>query len=343
MQNDIKNNKQDEVKALLRDLTSAASVSGAEENIVKVLTSRLDKYGDVTVDCLNNVYCTFGEGRHILLDAHIDEIGFVVTDITADGFLKIAPCGGVDPKMALGYEVSVWGKKELRGVISTLPPHLQSDSDGKTVPEIKDLSVDLAMSREEISKYVSLGDRVTFRRNFTPLLGDRISASCLDDRAGVAAILLCLDRLKKLPIKVTALFSSQEEVGKRGASVGAYMKNVDEAISVDVSFAFAPGCDVYACGAMVGFSPVLNREMSLALCKTAFDNNIKCQREVMNSTTGTNADVISLNESGVKTALISIPEKYMHQPVEVVDVNDIISVSDLICAYCEGLAGECNA
>lgn len=333
---------------LLKKLTSTVGVSGEEENIVKLLTKMLSKYGKISVDSMNNVFCTFGEGYHFLLDAHLDEIGMIVTDITDDGFIKVNRCGGIDRRMLLGYEVSVWGKEEVKGIISTLPPHLQTADDEKKVPEFKDISIDVGMCKSEIEKLVSLGDKVTFKRNFTPLLNNQLSASCLDDRAGVASIVLCLDRLKKLPCKVTVMFSTQEELGTRGAKIGAYSKGVDEFISVDVSFAYTPNCDKADCGeigkgAMIGFSPILDKNLSKELVNIAEKNNIPFQCEIMSGSTGTNADVLTLCESGIKGALISIPEKYMHQPCEVVDINDIESVSNLICAYISEKAGEPNA
>ena len=212
----------DNTVELLKKLTSTVGVSGEEENIVTLLKDILKKYGNVSVDSMNNVYCTFGQGYHFLLDAHLDEIGMIVTDITDDGFIKVNRCGGIDRRMLLGYEVSVWGKEEVKGIISTLPPHLQNADDEKKVPEFKDISIDVGMSKEKIKKIVSLGDKVTFKRNFTPLLNRQLSASCLDDRAGIASILLCLDRLKNLPGKVTVMFSSQEELGTRGAKIGAF-------------------------------------------------------------------------------------------------------------------------
>ena len=187
----------DNTVELLKKLTSTVGVSGEEENIVTLLKDILKKYGNVSVDSMNNVYCTFEQAKyHFLLDAHLDEIGMIVTDITDDGFIKVNRCGGIDRRMLLGYEVSVWGKEELKGIISTLPPHLQSADDEKKVPEFKDISIDVEKSKEKIKKIVSLGDKVTFKRNFTPLLNSQLSASCLDDRAGIASILLCLDRLK---------------------------------------------------------------------------------------------------------------------------------------------------
>ncbi len=333
---------------LLKELTSAQGVSGSEENIVKILCELLKPYGEVSVDCMNNVYCTFGNGYHFLLDAHIDEIGFVVTDITDDGFIKFDKCGGIDTRSLPAAQVSIWGREEIKGIISTLPPHLQSADDENNAPKLKDLAIDTGYSKEQLSKIVSLGDKITFKKNFTPLLNGLLSASCLDDRSGVCAILNCLNKLKELPCKITVLFSSQEEVGTRGAKIGPYSKKVDEAICVDVSFAYTPGCDKDECGviskgAMIGFSPVLDKSISNKLVQIAEKNEIPYQCEIMSGRTGTNADVISISECGIKSALISIPEKYMHQCVEVVDINDVNAVTDLICAYITERVGEINA
>lgn len=334
---------------LLKKLTVPVAVSGDEENISDVLKEILEPYGEVTSDSLGNVYCTFGEGYHFLLDAHHDEIGFIVREITKDGFLKISNVGGLDRRMLLASEVSVWGDREYRGVISTLPPHLQNADDEKNAPEINSVSVDIGMTAEQAKEHISLGDRVTFKRNFTKLAGNQISASALDDRAGIASIILALDKLKNVNAKITAVFSSQEEVGTRGAKVVPYGKNVDEAIAVDVSFGYTPMCDKSECGEigkgpMIGISPVLDKEISKKLKNTAEMNNIPYQLEVMGGGhTGTDADVITVSSGGVRTGLISIPEKYMHSPIEVVDTADIENTAELIAAYIKEKAGDINA
>lgn len=334
---------------LVEKLTSAVGVSGAEDNIVKLLCDILKDYGDVSVDSLNNVYCTFGGGYHFLLDAHLDEIGFIVKAITDDGFIKVDKCGGIDNRMLPASEVSVWGDKEYRGVISALPPHLQKSGDEKKSPDLNDISIDIGMTEEQAQKHISLGDKVTFKRNFTPLIGSQVSSSALDDRAGVAAIILALDKLKNIDTKITVMFSSQEEVGTRGAKVGPYDKQIDEAVAVDVSFGYTPLCKKSDCGeigkgGMIGISPVLDRRMSKALIETAEEYNIPYQNEVMGgSHTGTNADVISICEYGIRTALISVPLKYMHSPIEIADINDIEAVADLIAAYIRKRVGEIYA
>ena len=337
-------------KDLLYKLTSAIGVSGAEENVTVLLADMLKEYGEVSVDGKNNVFCTFGEGYHFLLDAHLDEIGMIVTSITDDGFIKVAPCGGIDKRMLPSSEVSIWTENgEIKGVFTNIPPHLQKADDEKKVPSFDDVSIDIGMKKEDAEKTVALGDSVTFKRNFTELLGTQISASVLDDRSGVAAIILALDELRDINAKITVMFSSQEETGMTGSKVGPYKKNVDEAIAVDVSFGYSPLCKKTDCGemgkgAMIGISPILDNNMSQALIAVAKEKNIPYQLEVMGGNrTGTNADAISISESGIKTALISIPEKYMHSPVEIVDTKDVESVAKLIAEYVKKRAGEVNA
>ena len=125
---------------LLKSLTSAVGVSGKENNVCSLLCNILKEYGEVNVDAMNNVTCTFGEGKHFLLDAHIDEIGMIVKAVTDDGFIKVDKCGGIDERMLLASEVSVWGKREVKGVISNLPPHLQK-SDDKKPPKIDEIFI----------------------------------------------------------------------------------------------------------------------------------------------------------------------------------------------------------
>lgn len=333
---------------ILKKLTSLYAVSGCENSITDYLSELLKDYGEVTVDSMQNVKCTFGRGRHFLLDAHCDEIGFIVKEITDDGFLKLDKCGGIDNRMLLGAEIIVLGKDNIMGVISTLPPHLQKKDD-KKAPELEDIAVDLGMSYEQASKVVSLGDRAVFKRDFVGLLGSQVSSGCLDNRAGVCAIMNTLDRLKEINAKITVLFSSQEEVGTRGAGCASFGVDCDEAIVVDVSFGYSPLCKKSECGemgkgVMIGVSPILDKCAFDKMKSVAKSNDISYQLEVMgNGHTGTNADVITISQTGIKTSLLSIPLKYMHSPVEVVDVSDVDAVSDLIVAYIKESVGDCNA
>lgn len=322
---------------LLKTLTEGAALSGSEDAIHSTLSGILEQYGDVRTDSMKNLFCTFGSGKHFLLDAHMDEIGLIVTSVTDEGFLKFASSGGVDRRFLPASEVTVLGKENLRGVICAVPPHLRSDKD-KKVNDISELAVDIGHSREDALKLVSPGDRIVFTHRFDTLCGSMITSNCLDDRCGVAALILTLARLKKMPVKITVMISSQEEVGTRGAKAGAFSVDAEEAICVDVSFGYSPQCSKEECGVlskgpMIGFSPVLDKGISDSLAKCAQSNHIAYQKEIMNGRTGTNADVITVSKSGIPCGLISIPLRYMHTPSEVIDIQDVEATADLITAY----------
>ncbi len=333
---------------LLKRLTAVPCVGGEEIIMMETLSEILAPYGNVSGDAVNNISCTFGDGFHILLDAHIDEVGLIVTSITDDGFLKVGACGGIDCRMLPGAEVTVLGKRKTDGIICTLPPHLIKSENENKAPRVSEISVDIGMDRKEAEKIITPGNKITFKRHFTELLGGRISANCLDNRAGVAAVILALEKLKKLPVKVTALFSTQEELGIRGAKSGPFGLNVDEAVAVDVSFGYTPDCRREECGElskgpMIGISPILSRQISDTLISSAKNNNIPYQLEIMSGRTGTDADVISVSEKGIKCGLVSIPLKYMHSPVEVIDMKDVENTAMLIAAYVEERSGACFA
>lgn len=330
-----------ELSALLEKLCSAKGVSGAENEAAAVAARLLEKYMPVTVDALGSVTGTRGEGGvHILLDAHLDQIGLVVTAIDDGGFLKVAKCGGADIRVLAASEVTVHGKEKIFGVITSTPPHLSTPDDSGKAKGFDDIAVDIGMDKETAEKYVSLGDRITFNGEFMHLAGNRVSSPSIDDRAGVAAILRCLEILEErdLDCRLSVCFSVQEETGGSGAQTAAFSADADEAIAVDVSFASAPGvsAEKYAAlggGAMIGYAPSLDYEMSKKLRNIAERENIPNQCEVMGGKTGTNCDEIQVAGKGVKTALISVPLRNMHTAVEVCDLEDIESTARLMAEY----------
>ena len=331
------------IQETLFSLTQAVGVSGDEFGASETACNILKKYApDAYVDDFGNVIGNIGkrcEGKpHVLIDAHIDEIGFIVTYITETGFLKVSGCGGLDRRLFLAQEVTVFGTKAIKGVITSTPPHLEKDN--KSAPEIDDIFIDIGMNKEEAEKIVSPGDRVIINSDCVRLLGDRITSKSIDDRSGVASILYALDKIKgkDLNASVSVLFSSQEETGERGAKTAVYDINPDIAIAVDVSFGMTIEDDEYKCGkmgkgVMIGVAPSLSRKLSLEMIDIAKHADIPYQLEVMNGETGTNADAFSVSRSGVKAVTLSIPLKYMHTPVEVVSLKDIEITGDLIAEY----------
>lgn len=333
-----------DIKSVLKELTALAAVSGRENEAFEASKKYLSGCGRVYTDKLNSVICEIDgtTDGHILLDAHLDRIGLIVTSITEDGFIRVAACGGVDRRTLNGQEVTVHGKSALFGVIASVPPHLQSGENDRKAIEIDNVLIDIGMSKSEAEKYVSLGDRITINSEFSELLGDFVSCGALDDRAGVCVLLRVLELIKDKPHKrVTAVFSAQEETGESGAKAAAFNCDADEFIAVDVSFAKTPDSEEQKCGKiengpMIGVAPSLSYEMSEELKKTAEKNAIPYQLEVMSGQTGTNADSITVARGGIKAGLISIPQKYMHTGVEVVSIKDIENCARLIAAYILG-------
>lgn len=308
--------------------------------------AKADRFGNVT----GRISCGIPGAPTCLLDAHIDEIGLIVTGIDERGFLKIARCGGMDRRLLAAQVVCVHtAKGDLPGVIGAKPPHLESPEDAKKVPEITEMFVDIGMTKEEAEAAVALGDRITIESGLVELLGGRVSGKALDDRAGVAAILEALRLLqgKPLPVDLAIQFSGREETGGQGAKIASFTLEPDWAVAVDVSFASQPGVPAEKCGKlgkgpMIGISPVLDREFSNTLKQLAKREGIPFQIEVMGGETGTNADDIGVSRAGVRSALLSIPQRNMHTPVEVVQLSDVEDTARLLAQFIlEG--GSCDA
>lgn len=329
------------LKKIIITLAENPGPSGSEEKASDYALKLLKEYCPDAEIKNGNVVGNFGkteEGKpKLLLDAHIDQIGMIVSYITDDGFIKVSNLGGIDRRLLPAQQVVIHGKKDIKGVISSVPPHL---SERSSVLKMDDVIIDAGMSREEIEKYVSLGDSITFDVKCRELLGNRISCGALDDRCGVASIICALEMLKneKLAYNVTVMFSAQEELGERGAKIGAYEINPDIAIAVDVSFAYSIGETEHKCGylgkgPMIGIAPSLSREISDELIAVADKNKIPYQLEIMNGMTGTNADRFSVNRCGAKACTVSIPLRYMHTPVEVIDVDDVKLTAELLAEF----------
>ena len=334
-----------QIKEILAQLINKNGVSGEEFKASEYAMNILSEYLECHIDSFGNVYGldrNYDEKKKtILLEAHIDEIGMIVTYITDSGFLKVSNCGGLDQRLLLAQQVDViCSDKVIKGVITSTPPHLEKDN--SKAANTEDIFIDIGMSREQAEKTVSLGDRVLISNQLCNLQGDVVTAHAIDDRSGVAAILYALDILKKQSQKynINVLFAVQEEIGERGAEIGIQNLNPDIALVVDVSFARVAGdnpedCGKMSCGPMIGVAPSLSRQISEELKSTAIKMNIPYQIEVMNGKTGTDADVIGISNGGIKVCTVSIPLKYMHTPVETINIKDIENTAKLIAQFCE--------
>ena len=272
-----------------------------------------------------------------MLDAHIDQIAMIVTDIDDNGFLTVAKSGGIDIRALPSRRVTVHGKEKVAAVFCATPPHLSSGE--KEYTDIADIKLDTALGAKA-KEIISIGDYVTFSADPCELLGTRVSGRSFDDRAAVACLIEVAKRLKdkKLPLNVAFVLSDGEELGMRGIRPAAFKVDPNEAIAIDVSFGDGIGISEDECGklgegGMIGISPALDRKISQKLIKTAKDNNIPYQTEVMGERTGTNADMIAVSRQGVRTCTLSIPLRNMHTEVETLDIKDLDSVCELLCAY----------
>ena len=279
----------------------------------------------------------------LMLDAHIDQIATVVTEIDNNGFLTVANAGGIDLRSLPTREVIVHGKSNIPAVFCSTPPHLaKGEAEYDDIGKIK---LDTALG-ERAKEIVSIGDIVTFAGKPIDMQNDLVCGKSFDDRAGVACLLMLAERLhgKKLPINVAFVLSDGEELGMRGIRPAAFKVNPDEAIALDVSFGDGIGISADECGklkkgGMIGISPSLSREVSSKLLKIAKENDIPYQTEVMGERTGTNADMIGINREGVKVSTLSIPLRNMHTNCEILSLDDLEAVCDLLYEYI--MAGGC--
>lgn len=331
-------------------LCGETGIAGAEHAAAQLASKLLEPMAEaVSVDAFHNVIGVVrtpkaGEPT-VLLEAHLDEIGMIVTHIDDSGFLKVAPCGGMDRRLLLGQEVLVQTDPVLSGVVATIPPHL-NDGDEENIPQVEEIAIDIGYSKEEAEKRVHPGDLVLLRASFRKLLGTRVSSKALDDRIGVVALLQVVERLcnAQLHCGLSVLFSAQEEVGLRGAKIAGHRLTPDLIVALDVSFAQTPDSDPVSSfplggGVLIGKSPVLSRPVFDRLEEIAKRENIPYHTEVMGGSTGTNADVLGIERGGTPVGLLSIPQRYMHSPVEIVDLKDVQATVDLLCAYLQAEFG----
>ena len=331
-----------DLKQLIFDLCAQGGVSGSEEPALEAAAKALSGSARTQTDRNNNLYAFCGNEngkKTILLDAHIDRIGLIVTDIDERGFVKVDKCGGTDVRILQNTRLTAQNSG-ITGVVCCLPPHLSDGSEGKATP-INKVWVDFGMSRAEVSKHIGIGDVLTFAAKPASLLNGKITAPALDNRCSVAALIRTAEliRGKQTDYKVVMLFSSQEETYGTGAATGAFSIQPDEAVAVDVSFASQPdvsgqyGKIELGKGPMIGISPILNKKMTEKLLDICTKEQIPYQVEPIGGRTGTNADKIAVTACGVKTAMVSIPQRYMHTPVEVISVSDVENTARLLAEY----------
>ncbi|HAX84648.1 MAG TPA: peptidase M42 [Ruminococcaceae bacterium] len=332
------------LKDMIFELSEANGTPGAESDISYIIEKYVFAFAEVKKDKFGNITADMPAGnKTILLDAHMDRIGMIVTGIEEGGFLRVAKCGGMDARVLAAQDVTVWGKEPIYGVVTSTPPHLSTPEDAKKAKDFDSILIDTGVTKEEAEKLISKGDRITVRCPHGELRNGRIFGAALDDRAGCAVIIRAAELIANAADRpsVKLLFSCQEETGGDGAITGSYNIDADECIAVDVSFADAPDMPSEKCGKlgkgpMIGIAPVLDYKISLKLKAIAANKEIPFQLELMGDSTGTNADHIAISKGGIRTGLVSIPQRNMHTGVEVISLDDIENSAKLIAEYILG-------
>ncbi len=279
--------------------------------------------------------------RKIMLAAHLDELGAVVTKID-HSFMRFSRIGGLDNRVLMGQEVMVHGRRDLPGVIGSIPPHfLPAGHDNSTINP-QELLVDVGLPPAEVAKQVQVGDLISFCRQPAELQNGLITGKAMDNRSSIAALLVCLQMLQSLQHQwdVYAVATATEEWGAKfvGATTQAYAIRPDVAIVVDVTFADVDEIDVSLNkGPVLALGPGNHPVMRQKLVKTCQTLELAYQSEIMPSGAGTDAHAIEVSREGVPTVLVSVPSRYMHSPVEVVCVKDVERTGRLLAHFISSL------
>ncbi|MCY6485912.1 M42 family metallopeptidase [Clostridium aestuarii] len=337
-----------EYKQLLKQLCLSHAPSGREHLIYQQIEAVFSSFGDVSIDNMNNIIVhKKGRGKgSIMLMAHADEVFLIVTDICDGGFLKFKPVG-IDPKTLVSQEVIVHGKEGILGIIGIKPPHLMNDDEKNKAVTPDALLIDTGYSKEKLKKLVKVGDFVTLKGSFVELLNNNISCKAVDDRAGIVAMYTCAKELQTINHDLDVYFvcSCQEEVGHRGAKMASYSINPDIAIAIDVTFDSGTMGDIdrenyLGKGPVICIGPNLHPKLNKKIMELAREYEIPYGIEVEPGNTGTDAWDIQITRSGIPTLLISIPIKYMHTCVEMINMDDIKNTGRIIAKLIEKVNSE---
>jgi putative aminopeptidase FrvX len=335
-----------ETPALLDKLLHAGAPSGHEGPAAAVWREAAS-FAELSTDGLGSSIARVGEAEPLLaVVGHIDEIGLVVTHIDEKGFLWFAPIGGWDPQILVGQRVEVRGRGGLvPGVVGRKPIHLLDGEQRKKVVELKELHIDIgAADGDEAGKLVRVGDPATIAAEPARLAGDRLVSRAMDNRLGAYVSLEALRRCHErgsLSGSFAAVAAVQEEIGLFGARTSAFQVRPDLAVAVDVTHATdAPGIDEKEEGSHpLGSGPVISRGSTLSpkvsdlLVEAAEEEGIEYTVSASGHSSHTDADAIQISRSGIPTGLVSIPLRYMHSPVELVDLGDLEATVELIAAF----------
>lgn len=328
---------------LLSKICKAPGAPGFEQKIREMVINEVSSLVDsVSTDNMGNV-TAFKKGadssKKIMIAAHMDEIGFIVTHIDDNGFVRFHVLGGFDPKTLTAQRVIVHGKKDLIGVMGSKPIHVMTADERNKVPKTTDYFIDMGMSKEEVEKHVEIGNPITRERDLIEM-GDCVNSKSIDNRVSVFILIEMLRNLDTPPYDVYAVFTVQEEVGVRGASVSTQAIQPNFAFCLDTTIAFdVPGAPAHEKVTELGKGAAIKIMDSRTLCdyrmvaflkQTADTHKIKWQPEIL---TAGGTDTMALQQmtaGGSIAGAISIPTRHIHQVIEMAHKEDIQDCIDLL-------------
>ncbi len=341
----------------LKQLLHTPSPSGYEQRIQEVVRTWARPFADeLRTDLHGNVIAVLNPAGspRIMLAGHCDQLALMVEHIDAEGYLYVQPMGGWDMQVLLGQRLTVWTKTgPVTAVVSRKAPHMLTADERKKVPEFIDIWIDLgAKDRAEAESLVSLGDTITVELGCQEMRNGLLTSPGLDDKVGVWTVMETLRLLHGKPLQaaVYCVSTVQEEIGLRGAATSAYGIHPTVGIAVDVCHATdTPGNEKKQlgetkinAGPVVFRGPNINPHVHERLVAAAKTQSIVIQTRGVPKATGTDANAMQLARDGVATGLVSIPNRYMHSPVEVVSLHDLDAAARLLAEFCLSVTADAN-
>ncbi len=329
---------------LLKTICTTPGAPGFEQKIRALVLKELEGLVDeVEIDNMGNVYAIKKgkEDKRIMVGAHMDEIGFIVTHIDDNGFIRFHTLGGFDPKTLTAQRVLIHGKEDLIGVMASKPIHVMTAEERNKVAKIKDYFIDTGLPAEEVRKLVTIGDSITREREFIEM-GPCVNGKSLDNRLAVFILLETLRNLKgkEIPFDLYGVFTVQEEVGIRGANVSALRINPDFGFGLDTTIAFdLPGASEHEKITKLGEGTAIKIMDASTICdyrmvkymkQTADKHAIKWQPEILTAGGTDTAGIQRMTAGGSIAGAVSIPTRHLHQVIEMAHKEDIKGSIDLL-------------
>jgi tetrahedral aminopeptidase len=336
---------------LLAKICKTPGAPGFEKEVRNLVIEEVKNLvDDLQVDNLGNVYAIKkGKGdKKIMIGAHMDEIGFMVTHIDDKGFIRFHTLGGFDPKTLTAQRVIIHGKKDIIGVMASKPIHVMTPDERNKVAKLSDYFIDTGLSKEEIEKHIKIGDPITREREFIEM-GDCVNSKSLDNRLAVFILIETLRKLKgkEVPYDIYGVFTVQEEVGIRGANVASMRINPDFGFGLDTTIAFdLPGAAAHEMITKLGEGTAIKIMDASTICdyrmvefmkQTADKKKIKWQPEILTAGGTDTAGIQRMTEGGSIAGAVSIPTRHLHQVIEMAHKDDIQASIDLLTACCQGI------